>query len=176
MNRTADHEMTAFRDKLTKICRKWMLEGLPSRQALDHTATELIRWKEAHLVKGLRPRPRSMVTATLDDGLGQGIQIIEQYARIAGIQIHSMGLLQQPDVIVQQCRRLKPDLLGLTILQLDSDEDLCRVGHNLPSQTRLIAGGPVFTFDPDMALRCKVDYVAADLSYFMDYLLKWPCP
>ncbi len=62
----------------------------------------------------------------------------------------------------------------MTVLQLDSDDDLARVGHALPARTRLIAGGPVFKFDPDMADRCGIDYVAPSVAHFVAYLLRWP--
>ena len=152
----------------------WTAQRGASRQDLDSAADELVRWKAIHRVGGLWPRRPLMLTATLDDGIGQGLQIIHRYADILGMDILPLGLLQTPEAITAACRKHEPDFLGLTILQLDSDDDLCQVGHSLPSKTMLIAGGPVFKFDPEMAERCKVGYVAGDASCFIEFLLDWP--
>lgn len=166
-------ETTNLKKRLGRISQKWISESLPSHQVLESTAEALTQWKRDHQVSGIwRHRPL-MVTATIDDGIGQGIQIIECYAKVLGLTVHHLGLLQHPDTIIHQCRRLQPDVLGLTVLQMDSDDALFKVGHNLPSKTCLITGGPAFKFDPDMATRCNVDYVAANAAYFIDYLLKW---
>lgn len=163
-----------LKKRLGLISQKWISEGLPSRQMVESTAEELTQWKRDHQISGIwRNRP-IIVTATIDDGIGQGIQIIENYAKVMGLWVVHIGLLQSSDTLIDQCQQLQPDFLGLTILQLDSDDTLCKVGHNLPSKTCLITGGPVFKFDPDMAARCNVDYVASNVGYFVDYLLKWP--
>lgn len=167
-----------LKQHLEKISRDWISHGLPSRQVLESTADELEEWKQSHAVSGIWAKQPLMLTATLDDGIGQGISIIERYAEVVGLEVQRIGLLQKPETIVDRCHSLQPLILGLTVLQLDSDEDLAQVGHQRPPNTCIIAGGPVFKFDPDMADRCKVDYVALDLAYFIDYLLKmasqWP--
>ena len=168
-----DGSIQRFKTELKRRIDPWITRGLPSRQALDTAADELLRWKAIHGVAGLWPRRPLMLTATLDDGIGQGLKIIQRYADILGIDIVSLGLLQDPEAILAACRKHEPDFLGLTILQLDSDDDLCRVGHGLPSKTLLIAGGPVFKFDPEMAERCKVGYVARDVAFFIEFLLDW---
>lgn len=166
-------ESIELKKRLGRISQKWISEGLPSRQVLECTAETLSQWKSDRRVGGVWPgHPLMMVTATIDDGIGQGIQIIERYAKLMGLKVAHIGLLLDPDTIIDRCRRLQPDVLGITVLQLDSDDALCRVGHNLPSKTRLIAGGPAFGFDADMATRCNVDYVASNVAYFIDYLLK----
>jgi len=62
------------------------------------------------------------------------------------------------------------------MLQLDSEEELVSIAHRLPAGTCLIAGGPAFRHDPEMAQRCGVHYVAANVAYFIDYLLKRAVP
>jgi hypothetical protein len=163
-----------LRERLNRLIRQWRAEGLPSHQALADEARVLTRWKKEHHVDGLWTDRPTMLTATLDDAIGQGLQTIHGYADVLGIQVTALGLLQKPESILAAVRRRVPDFLGLTILQLDSDSDLCRVGHRLSHKTRLIAGGPVFRFDPEMADRCKVDYVARDVAGFIDYMLIWP--
>ena len=168
---TADFEI--FKDKLGQISRHWISSGLPSRQALESTADDLEKWKRKRAIPGLWPDTPLMLTATLDDGIGQGISIIERYAGLAGLEVQRIGLLQHPGFIVEKCHILQPALLGLTVLQLDSDDALAEVGRNRPDQTTIIAGGPVFKFDPGMGKRCRVDYVAPNVAYFLKYLLNW---
>lgn len=172
---TVNQGAEQLRQKLRRICDHWITEGLPSRQVLERTADTLAQWKQNQQIVGIWPlRPR-LATATLDDGIGQGLAIIERYAEVVGLDVERIGLLQQPQAIIDTCQRRQPDFLGLTVLQLDSDDALAQIGRSLPEHTRLIAGGPVFKFDPEMAARCNVDFVAADLAHFMDFLLKGNC-
>lgn len=163
----------SLNEKLSRLIRQWISTGLPSRQVLESTADELSKWKQKRAISGLWPSMPLMLTATLDDGIGQGISLIERYASVAGLEVRRIGLLQGPEVILKKCHLLQPAILGLTVLQLDSDDDLADVGHNRPSDTCIIAGGPVFKFDPDMGRRCRVDYVAPNVAYFLDYLVGW---
>lgn len=162
-----------LRDKLGQISRQWISAGLPSHGELESTADALAQWKLDRAISGIWPYAPLMLTATLDDGIGQGISIIERYAGVAGLEVQRIGLLQYPGFIVEKCHILKPALLGLTVLQLDSDDSLAEVGRNRPPHTAIIAGGPAFTFDPDMGERCQVDYVAPNVAYFLGYLLSW---
>jgi hypothetical protein len=162
-----------LRQKLHRICDQWLAEGLPSREVLERTADELEQWKQDHDIVGIWPLRPLLATATVDDGIGQGLAIIERYAEVAGLDVERIGLLQQPQTIIDTCHRRQPTFLGLTVLQLDSDDALAQIGRSLPEHTRLIAGGPVFAFDPEMAARCNVDFVAADLAHFVDFLLRW---
>ncbi len=162
-----------LRQKLRRLCDRWIDEGLPSREVLERTADELEQWKQRRQTIGIWPSRPLLATATLDDGIGQGLAIIEHYAEVVGLEVERIGLLQRPQVIIDTCQRRQPALLGLTVLQLDSDDALAVIGRSLPEQTRLIAGGPVFAFDAAMAARCHVDVVAADLAHFVDFLLKW---
>lgn len=152
---------------------EWIALGLPSRKKLETIADEWLFWKKKHKINGLWDDEPLMLTATIDDGLGQGLQIIHHYAKVLGIRVLSIGLLQQPENILNACRKYQPEFLGMTILQLDSDDALFQIGHGLESKTCLIVGGPVFKFDRELAERCKVDFVANNVAYFIDYFLKW---
>jgi methylmalonyl-CoA mutase cobalamin-binding subunit len=173
MDMDMDRTGKRLREKLVQLSREWMITGLPSRQGLEAAADDLLRWKAAQKAQSAWAVPPLLLTATLDDGLGQGLQIIHRYAQLMGMRIVPLGLLQTPEAIVAACRRHRPDFLGLTVLQLDSDDDLCQVGHSLDARTCLIAGGPVFKFDPELAQRCNVGFVARDVACFIDFLLKW---
>lgn len=168
--------MELFYQKLKALCDEWKSSGPPSREKLMAKAEALQRWKSEANVAGLWSEPPLLLTATLDDGIGQGIEIINNYSKMMGFQVLFMGLMKSPDAIIDTCRREKPAILGLTVLQMDSEDALAHIGRNLPSKTKLIAGGPAFQYDPQMAARCGVSYVAKNIVYFVDYVLGsfWP--
>jgi methylmalonyl-CoA mutase cobalamin-binding subunit len=114
-----------------------------------------------------------MITATLDDGWGHGLEVIEALAAAVGVAVHPLGVLQRPDVILTACRERQADLLGLTVLQFDSDEDLIEIARGLPPETTLIAGGAAFIHDPDFAERTGTLYVARDGAAFLEFLLRF---
>ena len=112
-----------------------------------------------------------MITATLDDGLGHGLELIRMFSQIAGLEIIDLGLLVMPDKIISACKKNKPDLLGLTVLQFDSEEDILRISRNLPSKTKIIAGGPIFIADPEFARRTGIHFTAKNVADFIRFLL-----
>jgi methanogenic corrinoid protein MtbC1 len=114
-----------------------------------------------------------MITATLDDGLGQGLEIIRLFSETAGIEIIDLGLLVTPEKIIAECKKNNPDLLGLTVLQFDSEEDILMISRNLPSKTKIIAGGPVFTADSEFARRTGIHFTAKNVTYFIRFLLQF---
>ncbi|HSO18678.1 MAG TPA: hypothetical protein VLT88_04435 [Desulfosarcina sp.] len=112
-----------------------------------------------------------MVTATLDDGLGQGLAVIERFASVIGMRLMPMGLLQPPEAVVETCRRHLPAYLGLTVLHFDSEDDLALIARDLPATTRIIAGGPVFAGDADFARRTGVHFAARNVAAFLRYMV-----
>ena len=112
-----------------------------------------------------------MLTATVDDGLGQGLAVIERFAGAIGIQLIALGLLQSPEVIIAACRRHRPDYLGLTVLQFDSEDDLIQIARGLPSKTRIIAGGPVFTGEAGFAEQTGTHHTAKNVAAFLRFMI-----
>ncbi len=162
-----------LRMKIEGLLTKWQEKGLPSRSGLESAARELLEWKRAEGITGLWKNPPLMLTATLDDGMGFGLELIHLYADVAGLQVLFLGLLQSPEKILDECRKNLPDLLGLTVLQFDSEEALTKIGHNLPTKTQIIAGGPVFMADPDFAMRAGTHFVAKNVASFLRFLLNF---
>ncbi|BBO90763.1 hypothetical protein [Desulfosarcina ovata] len=160
-----------FREAVGRVARGWLTDGLPSRQGLDQAAEELDRLRHQLAVNGLWPHPPTMVTATLDDGLGQGLAIIEKYAALIGMQLFPLGLMQSPEAVIDACSRHQPDYLGMTILQYDTEDDLNRIARHLPAKTRIVAGGPVFNGDPDFSERTGVHYAAKNVAAFLTFML-----
>ncbi|MCU0592687.1 MAG: cobalamin B12-binding domain-containing protein [Desulfobacterales bacterium] len=151
---------------------RWSTSGLPAYGQLMDVAGELERIRKTMGLPGLWNVPPLMVTATLDDGIGQGLRIIERFAGLAGLRVHPIGLTVARERIVAECWLRRPALLGVTVLQIDSEEDLRWIGESLPEGTRLVAGGAAFRTDPDLAGRCGVDFVAGDVAAFISYLLQ----
>jgi methylmalonyl-CoA mutase cobalamin-binding subunit len=168
--------MISLCQRLKALSREWIERGVPSRELIVRSAEELLRWKSANDDRGIWPVPPRLLTATLDDGIGQGIEVIHLFAEVLGMQVIPLGLVRPADAIVAACLAHLPEYVGLTVLQLDSEEELARVGHRLPAGTCLIVGGPAFRHDPEMAMRCGVHYVAANVAYFIDFLLKRAVP
>lgn len=160
-----------FRDAVRETADGWLADGLPSRQVLEESAVRLLRLRQKLQIPGLWEHPPCMVTATLDDGLGQGLAIIEQFADAIGVRLVSLGLLQPAAAIVNACRDEKPDFLGMTILQFDTEETLTTIAGQLPQKTRIVAGGPAFTGDPDFADRTGTHYAARNVAAFLRFML-----
>ncbi|RJQ73635.1 MAG: hypothetical protein C4519_17510, partial [Desulfobacteraceae bacterium] len=138
--------MHTLRQELEYLSLHWIAHGLPSREQVLAAARALIRLKRKNRGQDLWPTPPRIITATLDDAVGQGIDVINLFAQAMGIDVTSLGLLQRPETIVSACRAVRPEYLGLTVLQADSEDALAFVGRHLPPCTRLLAGGPAFKY------------------------------
>lgn len=160
-----------MRDRVSDLLQQWFRRGKPSREDYLEMARELEAMRRQSEWGGLWTQPPSMITATLDDGWGHGLDIIEALAAAVGVAVHSLGVLQSPETIVQACRERQPDLLGLTVLQFDSDDALIRITRSLPPVTTLIAGGAAYRYDPEFAERTGTHAVARDGIAFLRFLL-----
>lgn len=169
-----DDANVVFRIAVDSLASQWIATGLPSRQALDEAAGNLECLRERLNVNGIWDQAPSMVTATLDDGLGQGLAVIEKYAVAVGIRLVSLGLMQRPKAVIEACRHHRPDFLGLTILQFDTEDDLICIANHLPRKTRIVAGGPVFDGDPEFADRTGTHFAAKNVADFLRYMLETP--
>ena len=160
-----------FQEQINQYLDLWRENGSPSRSGFEQAADELKTWREERGIPGLWKIPPVMVTATLDDAMGFGLQLIHRVSEAAGLKVHPLGLLQKSEAIIAGCQKHQPLILGMTVLQFDSEEELGTVGHNLPEGTRLVVGGPIFKSDPEIARRTAVDFVAEDAAAFLGYLL-----
>ena len=162
---------TPLREAAHKLADHWQASGLPSRQELDAAFENLNHLRKRLNVPGLWKRSPTMVTATLDDGIGQGLTVVENCAAAIGIQLISLGVMQKLETICDACRRHQPEWLGVTVLQFDTEDELKWIAQQLPCQTRIVAGGPVFTGDPDFAHRTGVYYAARNVADFLQFML-----
>lgn len=148
----------------------WRENGLPGRDGYLQTAQVLERFRCEHLkVPAWKVAPR-LLTATFDDAWGHGLEVIEALAVAAGLTVLRIGLQQRAATVAAACRRRRADLLGVTVLQLDTDELLVQLRRQLPATTRIVAGGPVFRFDSEMARRTGIDTVCAHGADFLRFL------
>ena len=169
-----DEAYNDFRAAVGNLAGQWTTTGLPSRQSLEEAAGNLECLRERLTVNGIWDQPPSMVTATLDDGLGQGLAIIEKFAAALGMRVIALGLMQTPVAVIGACLRHRPDYLGLTILQFDTEDDLTYIASHLPRKTRIVAGGPVFSGDPGFAGRTGTHYATKNVAGFLRYMLDAP--
>ena len=157
--------------RIEEILTTWTETGVPARATLHEIADGIIKWRDEAGIPGLWETPPLMVGATLDDGWGHGIQLILKFAEAMGVTTKFLGVLQPLEKIVATCRECQPDYLGLTVLQLDTEDDLAELRRHLPETIKIIAGGPVFKIDPELAERVGIDLVAKDAGAFMRLLL-----
>ena len=142
-----------------------------SRAEIFRAGEILMDRQDPATAKGVWPSPPLMMTATLDDAIGQGLKIIHLYSRLAGMNVEQLGLMLPPEKIIEACRQSKPDVLGLTILQFHSEETLCDLVERLPSQTKVIVGGPIFKSFSREEVNAKDYHVLNDIRHFLDFLL-----
>ena len=161
-----------MRIKIETLLAQWKRRA-PTRQGYLEAAGQLAACRQQSGHTDLWPRPIRMLTATVDDGWGHGLEVIQTLAEAVGVQVAPLGVLQAPEAIVAACRRRGPDLLGLTILQFDSDDAVRHIVAHLPATTTLVAGGAAYQYDPDFAARTRTPYVARHGAAFLRFLLHY---
>lgn len=167
----AETDGTTLRRHLEALLERWQRQGLPGRQGLTAAAGEVERRRRDTGLAPLWQRPPLMLTATLDDGFGFGLEVIEAWARALGLEVQPLGLLQTPEAILEACWELRPALLGLTVLQLDSAEALVEVGRGRPEETAVVVGGPIFASCPELAEQANLRLVARSAADFVRFLI-----
>lgn len=145
--------------------------GQPTRETYMAVAGKLLAWRVRHADPGLWPRAPRMLTATLDDGWGHGIGIIQALAEAVGVEVHPLGTCQPAELVVRACADLQPDLLGISVLHFDSDEAVRHIVRRLPIMTTMVAGGAAYRYDPDFAQRTGTHFTARDGRAFLSFLM-----
>ena len=166
-----DSTAAPLRGKIVELVTSLKQTRRPSRNELLSGAERVLEWKREHRVESLWTRPPVMVTATLDDAWGHGLEVIHRYGEVAGLTIFPLGLLKTPGEIIRACLVHRPDILGLTVLQFDTEEALIEIRNAIPENTRIVVGGPIFAADPGLARRAGIDFVARNAVVFIEYLL-----
>ncbi|MFP4030553.1 MAG: cobalamin B12-binding domain-containing protein [Desulfococcaceae bacterium] len=168
---------TDFRKAFSEAVRELRSSGKPSRETLMATARSLAEKRIQSGSPGLWKRAPRMALATVDDGWGHGLEVIRAWAEAAGMEVRHLGLMVAPDAIIDACRKWSPGVLGMTVLQFDTEEAMAQIRRGIPSSTQIVAGGPLFRADPELAKRAGIDVVAADAAAFGEFLLAFsPSP
>ena len=173
--RTMDSSDYLLRARIETLLETWQNTGVPARATLHETADALIKWRCTKQIAGLWEIPPRMLGVTLDDGWGHGIQLILKYAGAVGVETQFLGLLKTWEWIVEACHSYRPDLLGLSVLQFDTEDALVALRRHLPADLKIVAGGPVFQIDPEFQARTGIDFVAKDAAGFLRILLQLDC-
>jgi methylmalonyl-CoA mutase cobalamin-binding subunit len=160
-----------FRERFEETLRRLRESGKPSREALMNAARSLAEFRRNENSPGLWETPPRMATATLDDGWGHGLEVIRAWAEAAGVEVRPLGLMMAPEAVVAACRAWRPHLLGMTMLQFDTEDAMIRIRREIPETVRIVAGGPLFRADPELAKRSGIDFVAADAVAFGEFLM-----
>jgi methylmalonyl-CoA mutase cobalamin-binding subunit len=160
-----------FRQAADELAGRWLCSGLPSRQGMMAAAAALEQMRNDLKVESLWDRAPRLLTATLDDGIGQGLAVIEAFAAAIGMDVIPIGLMQTADIVIGACRQHGPHFLGLTVLQFDTEDDLIKISRALPADTRIVAGGPVFSADPGFADRTGIHYAARHVADFLRFMV-----
>lgn len=164
-----------MRKRIENLVTAW--EGKrPTRQDYLEAAGTLTACARQSGRKPLWRHPPYMVTATVDDGWGHGLEVIQTLAAAAGVRVDPLGVLMTSDAITAACHRKMPDLLGLTVLQFDSEDAVRRIVAHLPPVTTLVAGGAAYQYDPDFAVQTQTPFVALSGAAFLRFLLNYHPP
>jgi methylmalonyl-CoA mutase cobalamin-binding subunit len=166
-----DQDAAALHARITRQLEDWKAQAQPSREQLLWAADQVTAWRRERQIEGLWPDPPLMLTATIDDSFGHGLEVIHRFAEAAGLPVVHLGKLLTAEAIVDGCRRHQPRLLGLTVLQFDTEPDLIVIRRQIDPAIRIVAGGPIFAADPDLAERSGIDFVARSATDFWRYLL-----
>ena len=161
----------ALHDEIRRHLAKWHGGVRPSRQQLLDAAAAVTAFRQDRGIVGLWEAPPLMATATLDDAFGHGLDLIHRFAVAAGLRLLPLGTLRPAGAVVAACRAHRPELLGLTVLQFDTEADLLAIRAGIPEETCIVAGGPVFAADPDLARRAGIGFVARNAGAFWQFLL-----
>ncbi len=161
-----------FKAHLLDRVHHWRVYGLPGRWQVLRDLEDLLRFRETVPMEARPPLHRfpKIALATIDDGWGHGLEVIEAAAQAVGAHAVRLGLLCPPEEILEACRRNPPDILGLTVLRADAEPLVAAIVQGLPQRVTVVAGGPVFQWDPDFARRTGVHKVLEDVASFLQWL------
>lgn len=131
-----------FRTRVEELLSSWKSRGAPPRAETRQSLQELRESLDRSGLLSLWREPPCVITATLDDGWGHGIATVEMAAEALGARIFRLGLLAEPERIVDSCLQHRCRYLALTVLHSDSTLALLWIRHQLPDDIAIVAGGP----------------------------------
>lgn len=166
-----NHMEEKLRAALREFSDTWRQDPTVSWTEMYQTGEKLLAWKKEENISGIWKKKPKMITATLEDGVGQGLKMIHLFSQVAGIEIIPLGLMQKEEAIINACIKQAPDFLGMTILQFDSEERLTHIINHISKETQVVVGGPIFNMMDREELLKKPYIVLNTVSAYVDFLL-----
>lgn len=163
-----------LRARVRTLLESWWGRGDLFRPELVAAARELTAWRRSRGIAGMWPEPPLMLTATLDDAWGHGLDLIQLYSAAVGLRVHPLGLRVDAAAILAACAAHRPDIVGLTVLQTGSLVALGRVVRGVPPRTAVWVGGRIFDLDPGLVRESGIDQAVSGVPRFLQLLLQWP--
>lgn len=160
-----------FTNAVRELARSWRENGVPPRRQLREQLRDLQESRRQLGIASLRETSAAIVTATIDDGWGHGIETVALCARALGLAVHELGLEVRPGEIAAACHALQPRYLALTVLHMESEAKLRQVVRNMPARTDVIVGGAFVQNVPDALERLGI-IPARRLLDFLELLLE----
>jgi len=169
--RPENADILKLRKILEEFTTSWQNDPTISWMQIYAVGEKLLAWKTQNKIVGLWKHPPKMITATMDDAVGQGLKIIHLFSRLAGIEIIPLGLLQSKEKIIDACQNQHPNILGMTILQFDTEEILNAIVSQIPETIHVLVGGPIFKMMPENELFRKRYISCNNICDYLNFLL-----
>ena len=156
---------------LDEFVTSWQNDPTISWTHIYTVGEKLLAWKTQQNIVGLWRHPPKMITATMDDAIGQGLKMIHLFSRVAGVEIIPLGLMQSKEAIIEACKNQHSDFLGMTILQFDTEEELNAIIQQIPERMEVLVGGPIFKVIPENELLNKKYIPCNSICDYLNFLL-----
>jgi methylmalonyl-CoA mutase cobalamin-binding subunit len=171
--KTKNADILKLRKIVDELTNNWKNDPKISWTQIYGIGEKLLEWKTQKNIAGLWQYPPKMITATMDDGIGQGLKLIHLFSRIAGLEIVPLGLMQSRETIINECNKQCPEFLGMTILQFETEEILNTIIPQFPEKMIVLAGGPIFKMIPDDDIQNKKYFSFHHISEYLTFLLNY---
>jgi methylmalonyl-CoA mutase cobalamin-binding subunit len=165
--------MFKLRTILNELVNQWQNDPTVSWYQIYQVGEKLLAWKTQNRIAGIWKQSPKMITATMDDAIGQGLKMIHLFSRIAGMDIEPLGLMQSKETIIDACNYQLPDFLGMTILQYDTEEILNTIIPQFPKKMCILVGGPIFKMIPENELQHKKYTSFNSICDYLNFLLQY---
>jgi len=166
-----NHDRLKLRKIISEFVNTWQNDPTTSWTQIYTIGETLLEWKTQNNINGLWDITPIMMTATIDDAIGQGLKMIHLFSCLAGIDIISLGLMQSKETIIERCQKQHADFLGMTILQFDTESVLNTIIPKIPEKMCVLVGGPIFKTIPKKELHEKKYVPFNNICDYLTFLL-----
>lgn len=160
-----------FIASVRKKLESWEKSGIPPRWTLLEELKELQNLRVSLGLDSVMENPPRLLTATLDDGWGLGLDVIHLACDALGIPYTFIGLMKTPEEIMATCVSNPPDAVGISVIQEDSVEKLLHLRRLLPRNIPIFAGGPGLKDRIEVPSEEKL-VIVKNVAHFMKLILE----